>query len=201
MVRFQTHICNQEAKMFTDNIPALRRLVAQREIVVHQKRLDSRRWSARRDVLRNVKDTFLPALEAAIAKSHSDYSHAVVLRTYSLAEWEETDCDDISLGEVLEKTDVLQRVANCLAPGFFKCRVRPTVARQPGMRARVYEIIARFYAEGIEADKPPCTCVCSYLTDGFCETCGGHNVRAPQINNPEDEEEQEQEQEAPFGFS
>jgi len=186
--------------MFADKIDALRSLVVKRNIVVHQKNLDARRWNVRRSVMRDVKDSFLPALETAIAKAHSDYSHFVVLRTYSVAEWEEADCDGIELGEVFEKTDVLQRVANCLAPGFFKCRVRPTVARQPGMRVRVYEIVARFYADGIEAEKPPCTCVCSHLTDGFCGTCGGHNVRAPQINNPEDEAE-EDEAEAPFGFS
>ena len=180
--------------MFADKIDALRRLVVQRQRVIHQKNLDSRRWSVRRDVMRDVKDTLLPALEAAIAKSHSDYGHTVILRTYSVDEWEKTDCDGITLGEVLEKTDVLQRVSNCLAPGFFNCRVRATVARQPGIRVRVYEIVARFYANGVEAEKPPCTCVCSHLTDGFCETCGGHNVRdpraeeesAPQINNPED---------------
>uniref|UniRef100_A0A6C0BB55 Uncharacterized protein n=1 Tax=viral metagenome TaxID=1070528 RepID=A0A6C0BB55_9ZZZZ len=182
--------------MFTDNINALRSLVIKRERVVHQKRLDSRRWSVRRAVMRDVKDSFLPALEAAIAKSHSDYSHAVVLRTYSIAEWEEADCDGIELGDVFEKTDVLARVANCLAPGFFKCRVRPrAVSGRPAVHhlVRVYEIVARFYANGTEAEKPPCTCVCSYLTDGFCDTCGGHNVRAAQhqINNPEDEEEAE----------
>jgi hypothetical protein len=187
--------------MFSANISALRRLVEEREIVVHQRRLDSRRWSVRRDVMRDVKDSFLATLEAAIAKSHSDYGHTVVLRTYSLAEWEETDGDGIALDEIFKKTDVLQRVANCLAPGFFKCRVRPTVARQPGMRPRIYEIIARFYADGIEAAKPPCTCVCSYLTDGFCDVCGGHNVRVPQINNPEDEEEEADEDEVPFGFA
>jgi hypothetical protein len=176
--------------MFTDNIAALRDLVVKRNIVIHQNDLDRLRWSVRRNIMRDVKDTFLPALGAAIAKSHGDYGHSVVLRTYSVAEWEETDADDISLGEVLKKTDVLQRVANCLAPGFFKCHVRPTVARQPGIRVRVYEIVARFYADGVEPEKPPCTCVCSYLTDGFCETCGGHNVRvARQINNPEDEDE------------
>jgi len=177
-----------EAKMFADKIDALRSLVAQRNRVLHQNRLDSRRWSVRRDVMRDAKDTFLPALEAAIAKSHSDYGHTVILRTYSVDEWEETDADDISLSEVLEKTDVLQRVANCLAQGFFKCHVQSTVARQPGIRVRVYQVIARFYADGVEAEKPSCTCVCSYLTDGFCDVCGGHNVRAPaqQINNPED---------------
>jgi hypothetical protein len=151
--------------------------------------------------MRDVKDTFLPALEAAIAKSHSNHGHSVVLRTYSNDEWEETDCDDISLGEVFRKTDVLQRVANCLAPGFFTCYVRPrAVSGRPAVHhlVRVYEIVARFYADGIEAEKPPCTCVCSYLTDGFCGTCGGHNIRAPQINNPEDEAE---EAEAPFGFA
>jgi hypothetical protein len=174
--------------MFANNIDALRSLVEERERVVHQKRLDSRRWSVRRDVMRDVKDTFLPALEAAIAKSHSDYGHMVVLRTYSVEDWEETDAEGIALGVVLEKTDVLQRVANCLAPGFFKCRVRPTVVRQAGVRVRVYEVIARFHANGVMADRPPCTCVCSYLTDGFCDVCGGHNVLAPaqQINNPED---------------
>jgi len=127
--------------------------------------------------MRDVKDTFLPALEVAIAKSHCNYSHSVVLRTYSLAEWLETDADNIELGDVFDKTDVLKRVANCLAPGFFKCRVRTTVARQPGMewtRVRVFEIVARFYAEGIEPEKPPCTC--SHLADGFCGGWGGHNA-------------------------
>ena len=180
--------------MFTNSIAALRSLVLKRQRVVHQKNLDARRWGVRRDVLVAAQDTLLPALEAAIAKSHSDYGHTVVLRTYSVAEWEGEDADGITLGEVFEKTDVLARIANCLAPGFFKCRVRPTVARQPGIRVRVYEIVARFYADGVEAEKPPCTCVCSHLTDGFCDTCGGHNIRdpraeeesAPQINNPED---------------
>jgi len=174
--------------MFADKIDALRGLVVQRELVLHQKLLDRRRWSVRRAVMRDVKDTFLPALEAAIAKSHSDYGHAVVLRTYSLADWEEADGDGITLGEVLEKTDVLQRVANCLAPGFFKCHVRPAVERQPGIRVRVYEIVARFYAEGVEAAKPPCTCVCSYLTDGFCDVCGGHNVRNLNLHPREGDE-------------
>jgi len=187
--------------MFTDKIEALRGLVLNRERVIHQKNLDARRWSVRRAVMRDVKDTFLPALEAAIAKSHSEYSHTVVLRTYSVNEWEETDCDGIELGEVFSKTDVLARVANCLAPGFFKCHVRPTVARQPGIRVRVYEIVARFYADSVEPAKPPCTCVCHHLTDGFCGTCGGHNIRAPQINNPEDEAEEAEEAEVPFGFA
>jgi len=166
--------------MFADKIDALRRLVVQRQRVIHQKNLDSRRWSVRRDVMRGVKDTFLPALEAAIAKSHSDYGHTVILRTYSVDEWEKTDCDGITLGEVLEKTDVLQRVSNCLAPGFFNCRVRPAnVHGRPAVPhvVRVYQIIAHFYADGMEYVKPPCTCVCSYLTDGFCDVCGGHNVR------------------------
>jgi len=125
----------------------------------------------------------------------------VVLRTYSVNEWEETDCDGIELGEVFSKTDVLARVANCLAPGFFKCHVRPTnVHGRPAVPhvVRVYQIIARFYANGVEPEKPPCTCVCSHLTDGFCGVCGGHNIRAPQINNPEDEAE---EAEVPFGFA
>ena len=170
--------------MFANNIDALRRLVEEREIFVHQKRLDSRRWSVRRDILRETKDTFLPALEAAIAKSHSDYGHRVVLRTYSWSEWEAGDRDDTTLREVLEKTDVLQRVANCLAPGFFKCTIRPRMQNL----VRVYEVVAHFYAEGVEAAKPPCTCVCDYLTDGFCGVCGGHNVLEPQINNPEEEQ-------------
>ena len=180
--------------MFTNSIDALRRLVLKRNIVLHQKCLDARRWGVQRDILVAAQDTFLPALEAAIAKSHSKYGHQVVLRTYMDDEWEWEDSDGITLGEILKKTDVLERVANCLAPGFFKCHVRPAVERQPGIRVRVYEIVARFYADGVEAEKPPCTCVCSHLTDGFCDTCGGHNVRdpraekesAPQINNPED---------------
>jgi hypothetical protein len=164
-----------------------------REIVLHQKNLDRRRWSVKRDILRDSKDTFLPALEAQIATSHSDYGHTVLLRTYSAAEWTESDGDNTTLCEVLEKTDILERVANCLAPGFFKCRVRPAnVHGRPAVPhvVRVYQIIARFYANGVEASKPPCTCVCSHLTDGFCRVCGGHNVLAAQhqINNPEDEE-------------
>jgi hypothetical protein len=193
--------CSKSSKMFANNIEALRSLVVERERVVHQKRLDSRRWNVRRAVMRGVKDTFLPALEAAIAKSHSDHGHTVVLRTYSNDEWEETDGDGITLGEVFRKTDVLQRVANCFAPGFFKCHVRPrAVSGRPAVHhlVRVYEVIARFHASGVEADKPPCTCVCSHLTDGFCRVCGGHNVLSPQINNPEDEEEND---EAPLGFS
>jgi hypothetical protein len=181
---------SKDAKMFANKIDALRGLVVQRELVLHQKRLDNRRWSVRRDILRDAKDSFLPALEAAIAKSHNDYGHTVLLRTYSVADWEEADGDGITLCEVLEKTDVLQRVANCLAPGFFKCHVRPAnVHGRPAVPhvVRVYQVIARFYAGGVEAAKPPCTCVCSHLTDGFCGVCGGHNVR--QINNPEDEEE------------
>jgi hypothetical protein len=178
--------------MFADKIEDLRGLVAQRERVIHQNLLNRRRWNVRRAVLRDVKDTFLPALEAAIAKSHSDYGHTVVLRTYSVDEWEEADGDGITLGEVFRKTDVLARVANCLAPGFFQCHVSPrAVSGRPAVHhlVRVYEIIARFYAGGVEAEKPPCTCVCSHLTDGFCRVCGGHNVlAAPQINNPEDEE-------------
>ena len=186
--------------MFTDKIEALRELVVQRDLVLHQKRLDNRRWSVRRAVMRDVKDSFLPALETSIAKSHSDYGHTVVLRSYSVADWEEADGDGITLGEVLKKTDVLQRVANCLAPGFFKCHVRnATVHGRPAVPhlVRVYQVIARFYANGVEAEKPPCTCVCSFLTDGFCGVCGGHNVR--QINNPEDEASEEDE--VPFGFA
>jgi hypothetical protein len=179
--------CSKSSKMFTNNIDTLRSLVVERERVVHQKRLDSRRWNVRRAVLRDVKDTFLPALESAIAKSHSEYGRTVVLRTYSNDEWEETDVEHITLGEVFRKTDVLQRVANCLAPGFFKCHVRPRSAVHH--LVRVYEVIARFHASGVEADKPPCTCVCADLTDGFCRVCGGHNVLSPQINNPEDEED------------
>jgi len=179
--------------MFTDKIEALRGLVFQRQIVLHQKNLDRRRWSVRRDILRDAKDRFLPALEAAIAMSHTDSGHTVVLCTYSAAEWTEPDGDNTTLSEVLEKTDVLQRVANCLAPGFFKCHVRPAnVHGRPAVPhvVRVYQIIARFYANGVEPEKPPCTCVCSHLTDGFCRVCGGHNVIAAQhqINNPEDED-------------
>lgn len=178
--------------MFADKIEALRALVVKRSEILHQNLLNRRRWNVRRAVLRDVKDTFLPALEAAIAKSHSDYGHTVVLRTYSVDEWEEADGDGITLGEVFRKTDVLARVANCLAPGFFQCHVSPrAVSGRPAVHhlVRVYEIIARFYAGGVEAEKPPCTCVCSHLTDGFCRVCGGHNVlAAPQINNPEDEE-------------
>jgi hypothetical protein len=177
--------------MFANNIDALRGLVEERSRVLHQKNLDRRRWSVRRDILRDAKESFLPALEAAIAMSHGDYGHTVILRTYSAAEWTESDGDNTTLFEVLEKTDVLQRVENCLAPGFFKCRVRPAnVHGRPAVPhvVRVYQIIARFYAGGVEAEKPPCTCVCSHLTDGFCAVCGGHNVLAPaqQINNPED---------------
>jgi len=191
--------------MFANKIDPLRTLVVERNIVLHQKRLDSRRWNVRRNMMQDVKDSFLPALEAAIAKSHSDYGHKVVLRTYSVAEWEEADGDGITLGEVLKKTDVLQRVANCLALGFFKCHVSTrAVSGRPAVHhlVRVYEVIARFYADGVEPEKPPCTCVCSYLTDGFCRVCGGHNVRAaqPQINNPEDEEDEDEEAEAPFGY-
>jgi hypothetical protein len=190
--------------MFSANISALRDLVVQRDRVLHQMHLDRRRWSVRRDVMRDVKDRFLAALEAAIAKSHSDYGHTVVLRTYSLAEWEKTDGDGIALDEIFKKTDVLQRVANCLAPGFFKCHVRSTTVRQLAECVRVYEIVARFYADGVEAAKPPCTCVCSHLTDGFCGVCGGHNVLAArQINNPEEEDEEDEadEDEVPFGFA
>ena len=180
-----------EAKMFTDKIESLRELVVQRDLVLHQKRLDNRRWSVRRDILRDAKNSFLPALETSIAESHSEHGHTVLLRTYSAAEWEKIDVDNTSLGEVLKRTDVLERVANCLAPGFFKCHVRPAnVHGRPAVPhvVRVYQVIARFYAGGVEAAKPPCTCVCSHLTDGFCGVCGGHNVR--QINNPEDEEEE-----------
>ena len=81
--------------MFADNIDALRSIVLNRKRVLHQKQLDSRQWNVRRSVMRDVKDTFLPALESAIAKSHSDYGYSVVLRTYSNAEWEETDADYI----------------------------------------------------------------------------------------------------------
>ena len=184
--------------MFSDKIDSLRSLVLQRERILHQKRLDGRRWGVQRDILVAAQDTLLPALEAAIAKSYSHYGHTVVLRTYSYSEMEWVDDHDICLREVLEKTDVLERVANCLAPGFFKCYVRPTTVRQPGAQVRIYEVIARFYADGVEAAKPPCTCVCAHLTDGFCGVCGGHNVRIPrpQINNPEDEEA-----EPPFGFA
>ena len=164
--------------MFADNIPALRVLVEQRKRVIHQMNLDRRRWGVRRDILVAAQDTFLPALEAAIARSHTDWGQSVVLRTYTNDEWEWEDADRISLGEVFRKTDVLARVANCLAPGFFKCHVRSTTVRQPAERVRVYEVIARFYAGGVEAEKPPCTCVCAYLTEGFCDVCGGHNVRA-----------------------
>jgi hypothetical protein len=179
--------------MFTDKIEALRALVVQRQIVLHQKLLDRRRWSVRRDILRDAKERFLPALEAAIATSHTDSGHTVVLCTYSAAEWTEPDGDNTTLCEVLEKTDVLQRVANCLAPGFFKCHVRTAnVHGRPAVPhvVRVYQVIARFYANGVEPEKPPCTCVCSHLTDGFCCVCGGHNVLAAhhQINNPEDED-------------
>jgi hypothetical protein len=176
--------------MFADNVPALRALVVKRSEVLHQDLLNRRRWNVRRDVLRNAKDTFLPALEAAIARSHTDYGQSVVLRTYTNDEWEEEDADGITLGEVFKKTDVLARVANCLAPGFFQCRVSPrAVSGRPAVQhlVRVWQIVARFHAGGVEAEKPPCTCVCSYLTDGFCDICGGHNVRMPQINNPEDE--------------
>ena len=147
-------------------------------------------------MLRDVKDTFLPALEAAIARSQTDWGQSVVLRTYTNDEWNEEFADGITLGEVFRETDVLARVANCLAPGFFQCRVSGRPAAQH--LVRVWQIVARFHAGGVAAEKPPCTCVCPHLTDGFCDVCGGHNVRAPQINNPEDEAEED---EAPFGFS
>jgi hypothetical protein len=183
-----THICNYnatslltntKAKMFADNVSVLRALVAKRSEIIHQMDLDRRRWSVRRDVLRDVKDTFLPALEAAIARSHTDWGHSVVLRTYTNDEWEEEDADGITLDEVFRKTDVLARVANCLAPGFFQCRVSPPRCGRPARHhlVRVWQIVARFHAGGVEAEKPPCTCVLPHLTDGFCDVCGGHNVR------------------------
>ncbi len=159
--------------MFANNIDALRSLVVQRELVLHQKRLDNRRWSVRRDILL-WSASFLSDLEAAIASSHSEYGHQVVLRRYSFAEMETGDCNDTCLREVINDTDVLERVANCLAPGFFKCHVR---RQQRGSAAASYEVVARFYADGFEPAKPPCTCVTHYLTDGFCNCCGGHNLR------------------------
>jgi len=177
--------------MFTDNIAALRGLVIKRERVYRQRHLDSRRWAVRRDILRDAKDQFLGALQDAIESANSEYGYTVVLRRYSSAEMETPDRDDSTLREVLKETDVLERVANCLAPGFFKCHARTVRAR--GAADTYYEIVARFYAGGVEAAKPPCTCVCAYLTDGFCDICGGHNVRvARQINNPEEEEDEEE---------
>ena len=180
---FALFALNAEAKMFADNVSVLRALVAKRSEILHQDLLNSHRWSVRRDVLRDAKDTFLPALEAAIARSTTDWGQSVVLRTYTNDEWNEKFADGITLGEVFRETDVLARVANCLAPGFFQCRVSPrAVSGRPAVHhlVRVWQIVARFHANGVEAEKPPCTCVLPHLTDGFCDVCGGHNVRDPQ---------------------
>ena len=164
--------------MFADKIDILRHAVVVREREHRQKKLNDRRRAVMKDVMRDAKDSFLDAMKSAIASSYTDYGHQVVLRTYSIAEMEKPDEDDITLLEVIRETDVLDRVVNCLAPGFFRYAVirKPCLPQRPGEKY-VFEIKVRFHAYGFEPIKPPCTCVCSYLTDGFCDVCGGHNVR------------------------
>jgi hypothetical protein len=171
--------------MFSANIAHLQTLVANRKAVLHQKRLDWRRWTIRREILRDAA-VCLTDLETAITTSHSEYGHTVVLRAYFQREMEERREDGTTLLEVLEKTDVLARVANCLAPGYFECHLRRASQHQRARGHAFYEVVARFHANGVEPAKPPCTCVCAHLTDGFCGVCGGHGVRA--IMNPEDED-------------
>lgn len=186
-------------KMFTDSIAALRQAVVVRQQELHKQELNERRWSVRKNILQDVDGRFIDSMEFAIASSYTDYGYTVTLRRFSSAELNTEAGNGTTLREVIEETDVLERVANCLAPGFFKCSLRRMPLRfQRAGEEKIFEVMARFYPEGVEPVKPPCTCVCSYLTDGFCDTCGGHNVRdilhhpraeeesAPQINNPED---------------
>jgi hypothetical protein len=185
--------------MFTNSIASLRRAVVVRQQELHQHKLNERRWSVRKTILQDVDGRFIDSMEFAIASSYTDYAYTATLCSFSSAELDTEADNGTTLREVIEKTDVLERVANRLAPGFFKCRLRHMPLRfQRAGEEKVFEVVARFYPEGFEPVKPPCTCVCSYLTDGFCDTCGGHNVRnilrhpraeevsAPQINNPED---------------
>jgi hypothetical protein len=172
--------------MFSANIASLCSLVVERDKVLHQKRLDSRRYAVVRDIVRGLDNRFISALEEAIRTSHSDHGHRVVLRSYSAAEMEEPAIDHTTLSEVLKKTDVLVRVGNRIAPGFFKCHVRSTTARERVHGHADYEIIAHFHAEGFESEKPACCCIVHDLLDGWCP-CGGYGVRP--IMNPEDEED------------
>ena len=170
--------------MFADHVTALQQCVADRETALRQHRLNQRRWAVRRDILRGADNHFLEALKDEIARSHTPHSYSAVLKTYTVEELEAREpVNQTTLGEVLRGTDVLDRVANCLAPGHFRCHLRRE--RRRGL-PELFHIDATFVSERFEAPRLPCTCVVHELTVGFCEVCGGHEVRP--VMNPEDED-------------
>lgn len=181
----QPQLFAKEAKMFSDHVAALRARVAQRKTELYQRELNEHRWSVRRNLCALADNRFLAELESAIGRAYQPSRYRAVLRTYT---WEEVEAPIRAgcppLGEVLTGTDVLDRVGNCLAPGFFKCTFRREQLRgQPEER---FHVEVTFVAEGFEAPKPPCTCVLRDRTVGFCEICGGHGNRA--VVNPEEED-------------
>ena len=165
--------------MFSDHVVALQQRVAERRIALRQRQLDQRRWAVRRDILRGVVENsnrVLVDLERAIAGAYQERFFSVVLKTYTVEEIEAREpVHQSSIGEVLTGTDVLERVGNCLAPGHFRCHLRRE--RRRGL-PDLFHVEAIFVSEGFEPHKPPCTCVIRDMTDGFCEVCGGHEVRA-----------------------
>jgi len=172
--------------MFADHVAVLHQCVAEREIALYQRRLNERRATVRRDLLAAADDRFLETLKNEIARANTSHGYRAVLKTYTVEEVEAREgWHNTSLGEVLTGTDVLQRVANCLAPGHFKCSLR----RQRCRKRRVpdqFHIDVTFVATGFEPPKLPCSCIIHDLVDGWC-CCGGYGRRAP-VMNPEDED-------------
>lgn len=170
--------------MFADHVAVLHQCVAEREIALYQRRLDQRRAAVRRDLLNCADNRFLETLKDEIARAHTSHGYRAVLKTYTLEEIETREgWHNTSLGEVLTGTDVLQRVANRLAPGHFKCSLRRV--RRRGVPDQ-FHVDVTFVAAGFEPPKLPCSCIVQDMVDGFCH-CGGYGRRAP-VMNPEDED-------------
>uniref|UniRef100_A0A6C0KUS5 Uncharacterized protein n=1 Tax=viral metagenome TaxID=1070528 RepID=A0A6C0KUS5_9ZZZZ len=170
--------------MFSAHVSALRACVAERQAELHQRDLNEMRWSVRRDLCALADGRVLSDLEFAIASASSPSHYRAALKTYSRAEVEAPIRNGApSLAEVLTGTDVLERVGNCLAPGFFKCTFRRELLRDQPER---FLVEVTFVAARFDAPKPPCTCVLAARTVGFCAVCGGHGNRV--VMNPEDDD-------------
>ena len=182
----QPHTLCQEAKMFSACVSDLRACVVERQRELYQYRLNEYRWSVRRDLLALADGDILYALKFAIAAAYSPSRYRATLKSYSRAEVEAPirAGAEHSLADVLTGTDVLDRVGNCLAPGFFKCTFRREFLLGEGVPER-FLVEVTFVAAGFDAPKPPCTCVLRERTVGFCEICGGHGNRV--VMNPEEE--------------
>jgi hypothetical protein len=173
--------------MFSAHVSDLRACVVERQRELYQWRLNYYRWSVRRDLLALADGDVLDALKFAIAAAYSPSRYRATLKSYSRAEVEAPirAGSEHSLAEVLTRTDVLDRVGNSLAPGFFKCTFRHEQLRGEGVAER-FLVEVTFVAEGFDAPKPPCTCVLRERAAGFCAVCGGHGNRV--VMNPEDED-------------